>query len=228
MKLALLGHPIAHSLSPSLYREFLKEKLQSYDLLDIADAALVPTLEELAARYDGLSITTPHKKHFVSAVTIPSPLVRELGSINTIAFRESGIFATNTDLIAVERILRNWKDKHSDLSLILLGDGVMGRLTVKVADALHIPIRQFARSKGDNLTQLDLSSPSHQQTIVINSCSRNFVFQGKLHPDHIFWDYNYSFRPHQESLPSQVKSYIDGQEMLRLQALAAIEFWSAT
>ncbi len=228
MKLALLGYPIAHSLSPQLYREFLGDQLEKYDLLEIEKPELVPGLPTLAEMYDGLSITTPYKKHFYNEVVITSNIVKELKAINTLSFRKSGIYGTNTDVTAVEQILLRFKSDYPDLSLILLGDGVMARLTVMVAKALQLPFEQYSRKKGDNLSHLDLSAGRNNQTVVINCCSREFVFEGSLHPEFIFWDYNYSFIPHQSTLPSRVKSYIDGQEMLRLQALAAIQFWSAT
>jgi shikimate 5-dehydrogenase len=228
MKLALLGHPIAHSLSPSLYREILGTKLESYELLDIEDPSLIPDIFELQSKYDGLSITSPHKKHFFQNVIINSPIVRELKAINTISFRKSGIYGTNTDVLAVEKILLGFKEQLPNLELIILGDGVMARLTKMVAISQNILFKQYSRNKGDDLTHLNLSSPPASPTIVINSCSRNFIFSGSLHPSLIFWDYNYSFKPHQNTLPSQVKAYIDGEEMLRLQALAAIDFWSAT
>jgi shikimate 5-dehydrogenase len=228
MKLALLGYPIAHSLSPALYREFLGKKLESYELLEIEDEERIPSLAELASKFDGLSITSPHKKHFFQDVVINSPIVKELKAINTISFRKSGIYGTNTDVVAVEKILLRFKAQYQNLGLVILGDGVMARLTVMVAKSLVIPFEQYSRGKGDDLAHLNLSMKRDKPTIVINCCSRNFVFSGSLNPDLIFWDYNYSFMPHQTTLPSQVKSYIDGEEMLRLQALAAIEFWSDT
>lgn len=228
MKLALLGFPIAHSLSPKLYREILGSELESYELLEIENPDSIPSLEEMQKKFDGLSITSPHKKHFYKEVQISSEIVRELKAINTIAFRESGFFGTNTDVIAVEKILLRFKQTHPELSLVILGDGVMARLTVLVAKSLVIPFEQYSRRKGDDISHLNLAQPTRQQTVVINCCSRDFVFRGSLHPDHIFWDYNYAFKPHQNSLPSQVKSYLDGEEMLRLQAQAAVEFWAIT
>lgn len=228
MKLALLGYPIAHSLSPSLYRELLGGKLLSYDLVEIEDPEEVPGLQELSQTYNGLSITSPHKKLFFHDVIIKSPIVKELKAINTIAFRRSGFFGTNTDVVAVEKILIRMKGEFQNLNLIILGDGVMARVTVMVASSLHIPFHQYSRKKGDDLVNLDLSADCENQTVVINSCTRDFVFKGKLHPEMIFWDYNYSFLPHQSIIPPQVKTYVDGQEMLRLQAIAAIDFWSVT
>jgi shikimate dehydrogenase len=228
VKLALLGYPIAHSLSPSLYKELLRDDLESYDLLEIESPELIPGLAKLAGMYNGLSITSPYKRFFFKDVVTTSPLVKELKAVNTISFRKSGIYGTNTDVTAVEQTLLRFKSRYPDLNLIILGDGVMARLTILVARALHLPWEQYSRKKGDDLSNLDLSAGRGNQTIIINCCSREFIFSGALHPDYIFWDYNYSFIPHQKSLPSQVKLYIDGQEMLRLQAIAAIQFWSST
>ena len=78
------------------------------------------------------------------------------------------------------------------------------------------------------MDNLDLSGQAKAQTVIINACSRDFVFKGKLNASHVFWDYNYQLIPHQNTLPSQVHSYIDGLEMLRRQALAAVKFWAET
>lgn len=228
MRLALLGFPIAHSLSPALYKELLGDKLISYDLIEVEDPEEVPGLRELSQTYNGLSITSPHKKLFFHDVVIKSPIVKELRAINTIAFRKSGLFGTNTDVTAVEQILSRMTSQLKGLNLIILGDGVMSKVTVMVAKSLGVPVKQFSRKNGDDLANLDLSNKHENQTVVINSCSRDFIFKGRLHPEMIFWDYNYAFVPHQSLIPSQVKTYIDGQEMLRLQAIAAIDFWSAT
>ena len=231
MKLALIGYPIDHSLSPALYKEFLKDKLESYDLLSYQNPRDLPHVRELAKKYDGINITTPYKKHFLNQVEIPSELVRELGAINTISFTESGVLATNTDALAVEDILKNYLAQFSRLHLLILGKGVMPRITQLTCERLGLSYEILSRSQAlPDLTRLDLTNyrKADAQNIVINACSRSFVFAGTIHPDEIFWDYNYSFGPHSSTLPSQVKSYVDGQELLRLQALAAIAFWAKT
>jgi shikimate 5-dehydrogenase len=137
------------------------------------------------------------------------------------------VIGTNTDLLAVVDILQNYLKNFPNLKIILLGDGAMARVTKLVAQDLNIKIQQFSRKNNVDLSQLDISilKEASVQNLIINSCSRDFVFQGKVSGDEIFWDYNYSFIPHQNSLPSRVKMYHDGQEMLELQAKAAIKFW---
>lgn len=230
MKLGLLGYPIAHSLSPKLYQMILGDKLTSYELFAFPEASDVPSLMEFSKKIVGLNITTPYKTHFMKDVIIESPLVKEIGAINTIAFTNNGFFATNTDVIAVEEILQNYKSKHPSLHLILLGSGVMANMTILVAKKLGLSFEQVSRKSHGDLEQIDLRPfrKSGAQNIIINGCSRQFVFTGELSSDDIFWDYNYSFLPHQNTLPSRVKSYQDGQEMLELQARAAVNFWFKT
>lgn len=226
MKLGLLGFPISHSLSPKLYQKFLGDKLTSYELFSYEKASEVPSLKWFSERIVGLNITSPYKTHFMNEIIIDSDLVRSLGAVNTLAFTDRGVLGTNTDLIAVVEILENYLKEYGDIEISLLGDGVMAHLTKIVAKDLKIPVRQFSRKLTPGFENLDLSKINQDiQQLVINSCSRQYVFKGKLKGEEIFWDYNYSFLPHQNTLPSLVMAYHDGQEMLELQAKAAIKFW---
>jgi shikimate 5-dehydrogenase len=166
------------------------------------------------------------KTHFINEIRVESELVKSLGAVNTLAFTATEVVGTNTDLLAVVEILENYLKESGDIEITLLGYGVMAGLTKIVANDLNIPLRQYCRKTSPDLSHLDLSKINQDiQQIVINSCSRDFVFTGKLSGEEIFWDYNYSFLPHQNTLPSVVMAYHDGQEMLELQAKAAIKFW---
>ncbi len=227
MKLGLLGYPIAHSLSPKLYRDFLGDRLTSYELFPYSEKREIPPLKFFQEKLDGLNITSPYKTHFIDQVKIESPLVKKIAAVNTLAFAGNEVFATNTDLLAVDEILKRYLRQHPHLELVILGDGVMGKMTQLVAESLSIPYRQFYRKKHPDLEQMDFSalSKENSQILIINACSRAFVFQGRFSGKELFWDYNYNFPSHQH-IVSQVKSYSDGQEMLELQARAAIKFWN--
>lgn len=227
MRLGLLGYPVQHSRSPELYRRFLGNELTSYELFSCEKKADIPSLETFRNSLDGLNITSPYKEHFVGQIEIPSTLVRSLGAVNTLAFVGEKTFGTNTDLVAIVEILKNYKHDYESIKIILLGDGVMARVTRLVADDLGIPVLQFSRKLTKDFPGIDLRA-YHQhdvQNIIINSCSREFVFNGQVSGEEIFWDYNYAFAPHENSLPGMIKLYQDGQEMLERQAKAAITFW---
>lgn len=227
MRLGLLGYPVKHSRSPELYRRFLGNELTSYELFSCEKKEDIPSLETFRKSLDGLNITSPYKEHFVNQIEIPSALVRSLGAVNTLAFVGEKTYGTNTDLVAIVEILKNYLRDYKAVKILLLGDGVMARVTTLVAHDLNIPVLQFSRKTTSDFNHLDLRV-HHQhdvQNIIINSCSREFVFNGQVSGEEIFWDYNYAFAPHENSLPGMVKLYQDGQEMLELQAKAAINFW---
>jgi shikimate dehydrogenase len=227
MKFALIGKSIAHSLSPKMYRDIFQCELE-YDLLDIPDENKLPTLKDLAAKYDGINITSPYKKFYAGSVIIDSPEVAKLGAINTLSITDKGIYGTNTDLVAVEQILRQRQASFENIHLTILGSGVMAKLTILICDKLQIPYEVLERS-GGLTSQINLTNFYYGHGhIVVNACSREFVFTGEIHPDSHFWDFNYNFTPHQDTLPTRVKSYSDGQEMLWIQANAAAEFWQRT
>lgn len=226
MKLALLGKDISHSLSPSIYQRLLGRELTSYDLLDFATAKDIPSIEALGQKLDGLNITSPYKKHFAIDVEITSDIAAKIGAINAISFGKV-IKGTNTDALATEMILKEYMEKFPSLRVILLGGGVMAQMTTLILDKLNCSYQNLSRLNDGDLTHFDLRDYYSRsfKTLVINSCSRSFQFKGILHPEFLFWDYNYNYPPHSESIPAQVSSYEDGKRMLELQAQEAIKFW---
>ncbi len=229
MKLALIGFPIDHSKSPELYQKFLGAELDLYDLISVDNSRLLPQLEDLSKIYNGINITTPYKECYLNQVKITDNKIKQIGAINTIAFTSNGWFGTNTDLLAVQILIKRFYRDYPNVFFIILGNGVMAKMTKIVLSDLSLPFLEFSRSKDKDISKLDLSyyaDPS-KQFVVINACSRSFIFKGKLSPEMIFWDFNYSFYPHEQTIPSKVKIYLDGLEMLELQAQEAIRFWKS-
>ncbi len=229
MILGLLGFPISHSLSPTLYQEILGTDVR-YDLLEYSVASQIPLLSELGKIYNGLNITTPYKDHFVKEVEFEIEAFADLGIINALSFVDGRVFATNTDYSAVEFILSRYQTQYPQLKVLLLGSGAMAWMTEVIASSLDVPLIQLSRNLGFDLNTIDLGLYQDQnaQILVINATSRKFTFTGKLNLDYLFWDYNYSYLADPMHISRQVKEYRDGQEMLKLQAIAAVEFWKRT
>jgi len=220
MKLGLLGFPISHSRSPEIYQQLLGEKLTSYTLYEY-DTKSVPDLSFFQKNLNGLNITTPYKELFISQVTV-SDEVKRIGAINTLAFIGDEILGTNTDALALQKLLPRIVERFSSSDeTIILGDGVLAKLVLKIGSEFGLRLKNYARRSHGDLNLLDYSSTS----LVINACSRDFIFKAKLNPDATFWDFNYS-SPMQARIfhNSQIR-YLDGFELLELQAQEAILFW---
>jgi shikimate dehydrogenase len=224
--LALLGKNIQHSKSKMVYQNLLQREID-YDLLDISDPKLLPSLESLSKLYAGVSITTPYKEHFLSdpSLVIDSHL-KKLSALNCLSFTQSQFKATNTDYLGLKEIFINeFLDKKR--RIVILGDGVMARIVKSVAHELNQEIEHYSRTNHGDLSHLTISPPKNHalKLLIVNCCSRNFVYQGDFPSDSWFWDLNYDLFAHQDTLPNKCERYIDGTSLLISQARQALYFW---
>lgn len=226
IRLALIGKNIKHSQSPEIYRQLLSNKQLRYDLIDVANETQLPTLEELFPKYDGVSITSPYKRSYLSKIHVEEQ-VRSLNAVNCLRSTGSGVEGTNTDFLAVKTIIDRMLESSSGLNFVILGDGAMSFMTQSLLSSMNIHFKLFSRRADGPIDQLDLRELGNlpERLVVINSCSREFVFKGSLPDRSVFWDYNYD-RPEQSSIfDGSTIQYIDGLELLTLQAKWALRFW---
>lgn len=226
-KLALLGKNIQHSKSPEIYKDLISPDIQ-YDLLDYKNESDIPTVEELMHLYEGINITSPYKKVFLNDVIL-NHNAEKIGAINCLKRSGDKIYAENTDYMAIIDILDSFKKSEGNLTVAILGDGVMSKVTQVALTELSIPWEFFSRKKTSGFAQLNLEKiykEKKQTLLTINTCAREFVFSGKLPKESIFWDYNYFFEAHSSTIPSKVRLYHDGLSMLLKQAEYAVVFWS--
>jgi len=230
-KLALIGKNIQHSKSPDIYRKILGTSIQ-YDLLDFENVKDIPNALDLLAIYDGISITSPYKKHFLPQVKLTNQ-AEALGAINCLKSSSGIIYGENTDFLAIQKILFEMIKKYNHLNIIILGDGVMSDVTRQaLVNFDTILFKVVSRKTFDHFDWLNLSDifkvnfSNRNQNLVINTCSRDFIFKGEIDQETIFWDYNYNFGHHLPFVSSKVNQFIDGMPMLELQARYALSFWS--
>lgn len=117
---AVIGSPVAHSLSPVLHRAAYADlglEDWEYSLREVAPGALAGVLAELAApcgpgpAWAGLSVTMPHKQAMLPALDVVDPLAAAVGAANTVVAQRSGtgpalLAGFNTDVAGVVGALR--------------------------------------------------------------------------------------------------------------------------
>jgi shikimate dehydrogenase len=97
---AVLGKPIAHSLSPVLHNAgYAAAGLTgwSYTAIECAEAELAGLVARLSGEWAGLSLTMPLKEEALRVADEVDPVAAVLGAANTLVRRGSGWYATNTD-----------------------------------------------------------------------------------------------------------------------------------
>jgi shikimate dehydrogenase len=129
---AVIGHPIAHSRSPWIHREFALATGQSlqYTAIDVEPAALrdfIPAFFDGGGR--GLNVTVPHKEAVLPYLTSLSERARVAGAVNTIVRQPAGsLFGDNTDGIGFVRDLtQNLRFRIAGRRVLLLGAGGAAR-----------------------------------------------------------------------------------------------------
>lgn len=227
-RFALIGKNIAHSKSPEIYRRLISPSIQ-YDLLDYPSSSAIPKLNDLFRLYDGINITSPYKEHFLSQAKL-SEKAQNIGAINCLKKSDDGFCGENTDYYAVVEGFNSLLKKYGKLKVSILGDGVMSRVAQLALKDSAQAATVYSRRLTENFSRINLekdSSDISTRPLVINACSRDFVFEGNLSPNTVFWDFNYNFTPHSSSIPAKVHQYLDGYEMLERQAFYAVAFWSS-
>ena len=112
----VLGHPIAHSLSPALHRaayDFLGEQNLGYDRRDtlpddlpaIMHGVRHPKGTEEAPYIAGLSVTMPLKTAVIQYCDELSETARVTGAVNTVYPRGERVLGDNTDVIGIVNAL---------------------------------------------------------------------------------------------------------------------------
>ncbi|SDO66047.1 shikimate dehydrogenase [Streptomyces sp. cf386] len=120
---AVLGKPIAHSLSPVLHRaayEELKLTSWSYDRFEIDETALPGFFAELGPEWAGLSLTMPLKRAVIPLLDEISETAASVEAVNTVLFTEDGRrVGDNTDIPGMVAALRERGIEQVDSAAIL-------------------------------------------------------------------------------------------------------------
>lgn len=226
-KYALVGKDISHSKSPEMYRKLISPNVQ-YDLLDYKSESDIPSAKDLLSLYDGINITSPYKKHFLNQVELTRAAL-DIGAINCLKKSGDKIIGENTDYLAILDILKQMQRDYGDIEVIILGDGVMANVSTVALKSLGLNFKVLSRKKTKHFNQLNLIEYFESGSalpVVLNTCSRDFVFNGIIPDRALFWDFNYNFDQHSSTIPGKVHKYVDGLEMLERQAFYAVAFWS--
>lgn len=148
---AVLGHPIAHSLSPVLHRaayDALGLADWRYDRFDVPEADFADFMAGLDEQWRGLSLTMPLKEIAFSVAGSVSPLARSVGSINTLVRTDDGGWAAdNTDVAGVAAAIRGCGIGQVD-RLLCLGAGATARSVLAAVAGMGARAVTFATRSG--------------------------------------------------------------------------------
>jgi shikimate dehydrogenase len=155
MRAAVLGKPIAHSLSPALHRAAYAElgfDDWTYDAIECDEAALAGLVAGCGQEWAGLSLTMPLKRTVLPLLDHVDPVAAATGGVNTLVFRPEGRYGYNTDVQGIVDALTE-AGATAPGSVTILGAGAtacsaLAALPELGATAADVLVRDPARAAG--------------------------------------------------------------------------------
>ena len=163
---AVLGKPVAHSLSPALHNAgYTASGLfdWSYTAIECAEAELPDLVGQLGPEWAGLSLTMPLKEVALVVADECTPVATAIGAANTLVRLPDGSWrADNTDAPGMVDALTAAGAKGIK-SVAVLGAGGTSRAAIAAASALGVAgVRVFARRR----EAVDAMRPAAEQLSV--------------------------------------------------------------
>ncbi|MBX9426329.1 MULTISPECIES: shikimate dehydrogenase [Streptomyces] len=148
---AVLGSPIAHSLSPVLHRAAYAElglDDWSYDRFEVDEAGLPGFVGELDDSWAGLSLTMPLKRAIIPLLDEISDTAASVEAVNTVVFREDGRrVGDNTDIPGMIAALRERNVEKVESAAILGAGATASSALAALARICAGPVTAYVRSE---------------------------------------------------------------------------------
>ncbi|MCP4769441.1 MAG: shikimate dehydrogenase [Gammaproteobacteria bacterium] len=251
---AVVGNPVAHSLSPKIHTEFARQTAQqlSYEAIELARDGFATGIAELQQQgFSGLNVTVPFKREAWELCHSLSARAEIAGAVNTLSLQADGsIHGDNTDGVGLSRDLVDNLDVtiHRRNVLILgAGGAVRGvlepllallpaRLTIANrsqdrASALAMDFRSFGKIEVVAYTQL----AKEKYHLIINATAAGLSHQlppipaSLLDQASVCYDMMYDINKATDfvewTTSRGIKQSFDGLGMLVEQAAEAFSLW---
>jgi len=143
----VLGHPVAHSLSPTLHRAAYAELGLTgwrYDAIDVTSEQLAGFVAGLDESWAGLSLTMPLKATVLPLLDHVEPLADVVGAVNTVLIQGAGarrvLVGANTDVYGiVTAVQERLPGAHPARTAAVLGAGATAASALAALAQLGCP-----------------------------------------------------------------------------------------
>jgi shikimate dehydrogenase len=188
---AVVGHPVAHSLSPEIHAAFARQTGQDIDYIKLPAPLgnfTATVLKFQAAGGRGVNVTLPFKHEAWSLAEVRAGDAADARAVNTLDFRDGKIIGHNTDGMGlIADVEKNLKFPIHDVRVLVMGAGgatygVMQPLTKARPARLVVANRTPAKAHSlvahfRKLAQIELTAQAYAQLagaqfdLVINATS---------------------------------------------------------
>ncbi|MHB8124033.1 MAG: shikimate dehydrogenase [Desulfitobacteriaceae bacterium] len=248
---AVIGNPIAHSLSPIMHQagyealglkaRYLKFKVEAEKLPEAISGLR-------ALGFSGCNVTIPHKESVLRCVDELTPEAKRAGAVNTIKFTPEKIIGHNTDGLGFVRSIQGKMDNFKGRQAVILGAGGAARgialalaelgmnlLILNIIPEMASQLVQDIRSVGGSASSGEFKTGAWLKSADLLVQATSVGLHGESYPieltglspqalvvDVIFGPRRTPFLQNAQSLGCNT---LDGLGMLLYQGALAWEFW---
>ena len=222
-RFALIGHPVAGSLSPRLFTAAYEGRYP-YDLID---APFNEAWARFLADYHGINVTAPYKQDAFRAVDVLSDGARECGAVNLVVKAPDGLLhGYNTDVDGVVGAVRETGFQPSDTLIIgaggaamaaVVGAKILGSGTITIANRTYEKAAALAAAHSCNAVPLDAIGTLSPDLVIYTIPGGSPVVPGMPLEGAVVLEAEYK-RPSLSSAPC--RKYISGLRWILHQAVA--------
>nr|WP_320026868.1 shikimate dehydrogenase [uncultured Acetobacterium sp.] len=177
---AVIGDPIAQSLSPQLHNGLFKAN--GVDALYLPIGVKAEDLEKLVdgfrlMNFGGFNITKPHKMEVMKYLDGLDPLAEKIGAVNTVVYRDRKMIGYNTDGFGFIKSIENkiGDIAKESLTILILGcGGAVKSVAMALADwgIKKVIIANRTVEKAEELAnQINESWPGKAQAISMDAAA---------------------------------------------------------
>ncbi|MCT4775878.1 MULTISPECIES: shikimate dehydrogenase [Exiguobacterium] len=150
MRLAVIGHPIAHSLSPVLHEQWLRASglFGRYEALDVTPDELADLFQQMRdGVWDGFNVTIPYKETVIPYLDELDQAAEAAGAVNTVYKRDGKLIGTNTDGAGLVAALDRWTDWTGRVLVIGAGGAARGIISALPTRDVTVTNRTMERAE---------------------------------------------------------------------------------
>lgn len=153
---ALLGSPVAHSISPLMHNEAFRllELDYVYLCFEVGEDTLPQAVEGLkACGIRGFNLTMPNKNKIVELLDELSPAARLIGAVNTVVNENGRLIGYNTDGIGYMQAVKDAGHDVIGKTITVMGAGgaataICAQAALDGVEKIHIFARKTSRFWG--------------------------------------------------------------------------------
>lgn len=248
-RLAVIGDPVGHSLSPQIHMTWIdaQKRRASYESIRVPKGETAAALEDFSRKkFRGLNVTLPHKQAVLESVSERSSAVAAIGAANTLSRTADGMWrADNTDapglMAALARVgMGTVRGKR----VLVLGAGGAARAILYALDqagADLVVLNRTVEKAGSVLKAVcrrdhhfgpleDINLHAEKADFVINTTSAGHTGEHLSLPSgagRLFFEISYGTPAEAQLLHARMQGWKteDGLGMLVCQAAESYRIW---